>query len=290
MSIFFALVYSIIFLFGICWGSFLNVVAYRIAFERPFLTARSMCPLCGQVIAWYDNLPVISWFLLRGRCRHCHKPISFLYLLFELLSGVIFVLVAMKLLPRFFPSYYVTSFAPYSLDIGQFYESVCGSLFAYAVGSTCSAVVFFSALIVATITDIRAMVIPQIASLWLVPAGIIFSFMGLTGISYGESALGAFLGYGVLWLVASMFKALTKKDGLGVGDMEFLSMIGAFIGPVGVWFTIMAGSVLGMIIGGAYIALRGQNRMTRIPFGPFLALGAAAYYLGEPLVMRLFTL
>jgi len=139
-------------------------------------------------------------------------------------------------------------------------------------------VIFFSALILATATDFFAMVIPQIVTLWLVPVGLLFAYTNTIDITILESILGALLGYGILWIVATVFKKITKKDGLGVGDMEQLAMIGAFLGPEGVWYSLMLGSVSGALVGSAYLIITKQRSNTHIPFGQFLALGATIYY------------
>ena len=241
-----------LFLVFLCWGSFLNVVAYRLTYDIPFFKKRSQCPLCGKIIPWYDNIPVVSWILLRARCRFCSAAISFLYPFIELASGIIFTAL-----------YFVGKLTPATF-------------------------IFTSALLVAVRTDLQAMVIPQIVSLWLVPVGVAMSFLGLTGIFGFESILGAALGYGVLWGMASLFRVLTKKDGLGVGDMELLAMIGSFLGPLGVWFSLMIGSVSGVLIGGGYLLVTKKGPNERIPFGPFLALGAILYLFFKLVLFRNF--
>jgi len=237
------------FLFFICWGSFLNVLAYRITFDKAFFTKRSACPACGKIIYWYDNIPLLSWFLLRGQCRFCHAQISWLYPFIELMSGIILTAL-----------FFVKGLTP--------------SFFGYFI--------FFSALLVATRTDLEAMVIPQFFSLWLVPVGFLFSYLDLIEIFPLESLLGACFGYGLLWVVAKTFKYATKKEGLGEGDMELLAMIGSFLGPIGVWFSLMIGSSVGLLLGGGYLLIAKKDRYTRIPFGPFLALGAIIYLLLNP--------
>ncbi len=267
-----------VFLLGLCWGSFLNVVAYRLTFDKTFFTTRSYCPHCRKTIFWYDNIPIISWLILGGKCRACKQPITVLYLFFELITAVSMVLMMVKFLPRFFPMYYLVSGDPLTIDLMQFADGVPNYLILHTGGLVVSAVLFLSALIAASHADLRAMVIPQLFSIWLAPVGIVLSYFSFTGISYQMSLIGAVVGYGVLWIVATIFKIMTKKEGLGVGDMELLCMIGAFLGPVGVWFALMIGSVTGMIIGGLYLLLSGHGRMKRIPFGPFLALGAMIYF------------
>ncbi len=283
-----AFLLSFIFLIGLCWGSFLNVVAYRLTFDKPFFTMRSQCPHCDKVIAWYDNIPVFSWIFLGGKCRACRKPISIVYPLFELLTATVMLLLAVKFLPRFFPMYYLLTGDPFSLDVLALVDGLPIKTIVHVFSSLAVYVFFLSALLASTIADLRAMAIPQLFTLWLAPFGIIFSYFGLTSVSWQVSVLGALLGYGILLLVATLFKVFTKKDGLGVGDMELLCMIGAFLGPLGMWFSLMVGSITGMMLGGLYLWLSGRGRMTRIPFGPFLALGAMVYFFcGQQIVTLL---
>lgn len=139
-------------------------------------------------------------------------------------------------------------------------------------------IIFISALIAATRTDLEAMVIPELFTIWLVPFGILCSYAGLTNITAFGSIMGACIGYGLLWVVARGFKFLTHKEGMGVGDMELLAMIGSFLGPIGVWMSVMIASLSGLIVGSIYLAISGKDRTSRIPFGPFLALGAVIYF------------
>jgi len=235
-----------IILFSLAWGSFLNVVAHRMVFEKKFLTLRSTCPQCNKIIFWYDNIPILSHLILGGKCRHCKKQISFLYPFIEILSGIVFTLLilTMAMHPPFLFSYFL----------------------------------FFSALIVSVRTDLEALVVPQIFTLWLVPVGVLLSYLGFTKISFHESILGAIFGYAILYFVGTLFKYLKRKEGLGVGDMEFLAMIGSFLGPSGAFFSLFLGSLLGTVIGVTYIAYYKKQRDLRIPFIPFLAFGAIVYF------------
>ena len=235
---------SLILIF-LCWGSFLNVVAYRSIYDIPFLAKRSVCPHCRNVIFWYDNIPVLSWLFLCGKCRHCKKSISFLYPFIEIITALIMTLLLLKV-----------------DDILSFWVFF----------------LFFSALIVATRTDLQAMVIPQIFSLWLVSFGMVFAYFDLLNITFTQSFFGAILGYASLYFTAKIFKMISKKEGLGVGDMELLGMIGAFLGPIGVWLSLLVGSFSGLFIAGGYILLTKKSKETKIPFGPFLALGATIYF------------
>ena len=234
---------ALVFIFGLIWGSFLNVVAYRLVFEKSFWAARSACPACKKTINWYDLIPVVSWIILRGKCRSCRKPISVLYPLVELATaGMVTALFLVHTNPL--------------------------SFFAYTI--------FASALIVATRTDLQAMVIPQLVSIALAPLGVFFAALGVLDITMVDSMMGAIGGYGILWLIGTFYRLRTGVQGIGEGDMELLCLIGAFLGPVGVWASLMIGSVTGAVIGGLYLYLSGKGRKARIPFGPFLALGAIA--------------
>ena len=244
-----------LFLIFICWGSFLNVVAYRITYDKPFLTKRSYCPHCESFIAWYDNIPILSWLLLGGKCRSCKKSISYLYPLIEIASGLIFTALFYELFPDFFSSAFIAHYITYFI--------------------------FFSALIISTRTDLQEMVIPQIFSIWLIPVGVIAAFLGFSFVSPLGAIIGAALGYGILWVIAKLFFYFAKREGMGEGDMELLGMIGSFLGPVGVWFTLLAGSIAGFLIGGVYMLISGKGRYAKIPFGPFLALGATLYFFGK---------
>lgn len=260
---------SLVFVAALCWGSFLNVLAHRILNHKKLFTRRSHCPSCQHVIAWYDNIPLISWAWLYGKCRLCKAPISYLYPFTELITAVVVT-----------ASFYKLIIEPFPLAIDMLHDA--GYLFHVVTASMwrtfAASIIFMSALIVATRTDLEAMVIPQLFSLWLVPLGFIFSYVGLTGVTALGSALGALLGYGLLWVVAYGFKMLTGKEGMGVGDMELLAMIGSFLGPIGVWMSVMIASLSGLVIGSIYLAVSGKTRTARIPFGPFLALGAAMYF------------
>lgn len=240
----------------LCWGSFLNVVAYRSVYDKDFFQKRSTCNNCNSLIKFYDNVPVISYLILRAKCRNCKAKISILYPVIELLTSVILTLL-------FFNIFYINNnFIFYYKNILEF--------IAYFI--------FFSALIIATRTDLEALVIPQIFSIYLVPVGILFSYFNLLKISFLDSIIGTISGYLILFLTAKIFKFLTKKEGLGQGDMELLALIGSFTGFFGVWYTIIISSFTGSLIGILYILITKKARDLQIPFGPFLSFGAIVYF------------
>lgn len=249
-----------VFILALCWGSFLNMLAHRLLYEKSLLESRSRCPQCNKVIAWYDNIPLVSWIVLKAHCRSCKKPISWLYPSIEIVTAVLLTGLFAVVIPT----------------VPDVYD--CLSFFCYAV--------FMSALIASTRTDLEAMLIPQVFTMWLVPFGIIAAGLTLVNVFFTESILGAVVGYGVLWGVAWIFKYATGKEGLGIGDMELLALIGAFLGPVGVWVSLMLASFTGIIIGSLYLVIGKKSRSTRIPFGPFLALGAVCYFFFQPYLLH----
>jgi leader peptidase (prepilin peptidase)/N-methyltransferase len=263
---------SLVVIGSLCWGSFLAASAYRIAFDKDFMRLRSHCTECDHVIAWYDNIPVISWIMLRGICRSCKKPISPQYPFIEISTMVIMVALFYKI---FYAHFY--HFSPTVSPLNVIHPILGFTVYG----------LFFSALILSTATDLNAMVIPQCATLWLIPVGIGAAYCHLISIAPGESIIGAVVGYGSLWLTATFFRWYAKKDGLGVGDMELLGMIGSFIGPLGIWIGLMIGSITGFIIGGAYLLIAGKDRSARIPFGPFLAFGALLFFFFKATFVKL---
>ncbi len=231
-------------LLSLIWGSFLNVVAYRLINEKSIVAPRSFCPHCKTTIAWYDNIPVVSWLLLGAKCRHCKKGISALYPFIELLTVFSFVLLY-YFEPTFFPAY----------------------------------ALFFSALIVTIRTDLEYMLISRMVTLALLPVAWLLSYFQLLPITLTQSLIGSLLGFFSLFFIAQTFYFLTKKHGIGEGDFDLLALIGAFTGAKGVFFTLLIGSWIGSIISIAYIIIAGKNVQAKIPFGPFLALGTMSYVL-----------
>jgi leader peptidase (prepilin peptidase)/N-methyltransferase len=238
---------------GLVVGSFLNVLVHRLPLGESVVSPGSRCPGCGAPIAAYDNVPVLSWIFLAGKCRSCKAPISVRYPLLELSNGVLWALVF-----RFAPSW--GDFAG-----GAFLCSACLALLAI---------------------DAQFFILPDAITLPGIAVGLALSFVSIRRTPL-EALLGAALGAGGLFLVAFLYEKVARQEGMGLGDVKMLGMIGAFLGPSGVVVTILAASVSGTVVGLGLILFRGGSGKTKLPFGVFLALGAiAAWFFAEPLSAR----
>jgi leader peptidase (prepilin peptidase)/N-methyltransferase len=239
------------FIFGLVIGSFLNVCIHRLPASQSIVHPRSRCPQCGHLIRVYDNIPVLSYLLLRGRCRDCGARISLRYPVVELLSGAF----AAMALARF----------------GLGWQA----LLMYAL---------IAAFLVITFIDLDHRIIPDVITLPGIPIGLAASF-GPGMISPLESLLGILAGGGSLFLVAWGYQLVTQREGMGGGDIKLLAMIGAFIGWKGVLLTIFIASLTGTLAGMALIFRRRGDMKLAVPFGPFLAVGAIAYlFMGPELI------
>jgi len=235
------LLYPFAFVFGAVVGSFLNVCIYRLPKGLSIVDPPSHCFACDTPIRPIDNIPLVSYLLLRGRCHACGAAFSPRYFLVELLTGTL----TTALLWHF-------GFTP--------------AFFLYFV--------FTAALIVVTFIDIDYLIIPDAISLPGIGIGLAASFL-IEGMPTPlESAIGIVLGGGILWAVAFGYEKLTGVEGMGFGDVKLLAMIGAFLGWRAVPLSLLIGSLSGSIIGITAMAILGKNRRWEIPFGPFLALGA----------------
>jgi leader peptidase (prepilin peptidase)/N-methyltransferase len=228
---------------GCILGSFYNVVIYRLPAGQSIVQPGSRCPSCGNAIAAYDNIPMMSYLLLGGKCRRCKAPISVRYPLIEGISGLLALLL----------------FRRYGLHPQLAIEFI-----------------FCSLLLIIAMIDLDTFLIPDILSLSGIVLGLAFSFF-TPRLSWSDSLLGIILGGGILYVIATGYALLRHKEGMGGGDIKLLGMIGAFVGWQGVAFTILVSSVSGMLIALPMMWRSGKGLGSAIPYGPFLAFGAVAY-------------
>lgn len=252
----------LVFCFGACVGSFLNVCIYRIPRDESVVRPRSHCPHCGRLVAWYDNIPLLSFFALGGRCRHCGASISPRYLLVEFSTAVVFLLIWME----------------YGLNLRT---PVYGLV---AAGLILGTFVDFEHMIIPDRVTIGGMITGPVCSL-LVPRlhGTLSRVDALV-----ESLMGLAVGFGSLWLVGRLGKMAFKRDAMGFGDVKLLGAIGAYVGWQGVLFSIMLSSLIGSIVGVTLILLNKKQWQSRIPYGPYLAAAALVWILWGHEWLRLY--
>jgi leader peptidase (prepilin peptidase)/N-methyltransferase len=228
---------------GAAIGSFLNVCIYRWPAEQSVVRPRSRCPSCQQQLAWRDNIPIVSWLLLGGKCRYCGTRISAQYPLVELATALLWIAAVMR----------------FGVEIEALRSAI-----------------FFTILLGIAMTDAREMVIPD--QFTVIGAAIGLAFAPLPGgITIVSALIGAGGGYVLLWIVKLVAEKVLGKPALGVGDIHMMLLVGAFLGITGVLLTIMLGSVLGLVLGIPLTRLRTRGAIlgTYLPLGTFLALGAA---------------
>lgn len=239
---------AFIFLSGLIVGSFLNVCIHRIPAEQSVVWPGSRCPSCLTPIRWYDNVPLLSYLALGGRCRDCQLRIPLRYPAVEFLTGAAFVVVSAKGFPP-----QVT--------------------FLYCILTACYITISF--------IDFDHKIIPDvisIPSLWIAP---LVAFV-VGQISVKESLIGIAIGGGVLWAIAAGYEKIRKQEGMGFGDVKLLAMVGGFQGWQASLFSLIIGSVLGTIVGVTLMVVRRGRLDMEIPFGPFIVAGAMLHMLGGP--------
>jgi leader peptidase (prepilin peptidase)/N-methyltransferase len=241
---------------GLIVGSFLNVVIHRLPLGESIVWPGSSCPWCSGRIAARDNVPLLSWLLLRGRCRKCSAPIAVRYPAVEALTAALFVAAAFR-----FPSW--TSWIPAAV--------------------LCALAVALAAI------DIEHLLLPDAITFTGMALGLALQ-PWISGVTIVEALLGLLLGAGGLFLLAEAWLWLRGEEGLGLGDAKLLGMFGAFLGWQGAVATLVLGSIVGSIVGLAMLAFGRAQAKTRLPFGLFLGVGALlTLFLGSRWLGRLFT-
>jgi leader peptidase (prepilin peptidase) / N-methyltransferase len=238
---------------GAAVGSFLNVCIYRWPAEQSVIRPRSRCPACETTLRWRDNIPIVGWLLLRGRCRYCGVSVSPQYPIIELATALI----------------WIAAVARFGVEL----EALRSAL-------------FLSILLGIAMTDAREMVIPDQFTIIGAALGLILA-AAPGGITLTDAVIGAGVGYALLWVVKLTAEKLLGKPALGVGDIHMMLLVGAFTGLTGMLLTLLLGSVLGLLIGVPLTSLRGRQPLlgSYLPLGTFLAMGAAIAHVWGPAIV-----
>jgi leader peptidase (prepilin peptidase)/N-methyltransferase len=237
-------------LYGLVIGSFLNVVIYRLPLGQSLVKPRSRCRQCGYVLRWFDNIPVVSWLLLGGRCRKCGTRVSWQYPLVELITAILFVITV--------------------------WLTPVGPLLVSRLLLVCILIVLFG-------IDLEHQILPNSITLPGIVIGLLFSLIAPPGIR--DALIGAILGGGILYAIAAGYYLWRREEGMGMGDVKMLAMLGAFLGWKAVLVTLVLASFSGAVIGVAMMAGQRGGMKYALPFGTFLAIGAiTAMFVGDPLI------
>ena len=250
------LLYVLAFIFGAAVGSFLNVCIFRIPAKESIVKPLSRCPHCQHPIRFYDNIPIFSFLILRAKCRDCGGAISWRYPLVELITAILTLLLFIQF--------------GLTLEFAVFF-------------------LFTAVLITITFIDIDHQIIPDVLSLPGIPIFFLAAVF-IVKVPWLEALIGLLIGGGILWLIAFIYEFVTKREGMGGGDVKLLAMIGGFFGWKALIFILLVSSFTGAIIGILAMVVKKQDMKYAVPFGPFLSIAAVAYiFLGDAF-MRLWLL
>ena len=234
---------------GSLWGSFANVCIYRLPLKGGVVKGRSFCPKCKKKILWYENIPILSYFILGGKCSKCQKKISTQYLIVEAISIISFLII-----------YY---------------------LFGISLTTILLIILFLSFLIIFFI-DLKHYIIPDVLTFPMMALGFFKSFdPNLSPIfpNYINSLLGGIIGYGIIWLLIIFYKKIRNKEGMGLGDAKLLAVIGFWFGWISIPFVIFLSSVTALIIVTPDLLKKSKKLTSEIPFGPYIITGTFIYLL-----------
>lgn len=239
--------YIFLIILGGLWGSFANVCIYRLPQDKGVISGRSYCPKCKKKIVWYDNIPLISYFLLDGKCRKCKKKISGQYALVEFISIL-----------SFFCIYYL-----YGITL-----------------TTLLLIILSLSFIIIFFIDLKHFIIPNVLTFSMMALGFVKSFdPNLNPIfpNYINSLIGGIFGYGIIWSIIFFYKQIRKKEGMGLGDAKLLAVIGFWFGWIAIPFVIFLSSAIALISVIPDLLKKTKKMSTQIPFGPYIILGTLIY-------------
>ena len=234
---------------GACFGSFANVCIYRLPKNKQIISGRSFCPKCKKKINWYDNLPLISFLFLNGKCRKCNKVISPRYFIVELITGFIFLLI------------YLSSDNLFSI----IFLSILSLIFI---------IIFF--------IDLENLIIPDNLNFSIMALGLLKNFIPNFNTSLiheiNQSIIGGIVGYVSIWLIIFLYKTFKKIDGMGLGDAKLMAGIGLLFGWQSIPFVLFVSSILGLIFVVPSLIKKQKTMRTEIPFGPFIIVACLIYF------------
>ncbi len=240
----------LVFFIGICLGSFANVCIYRLPKNKQIITGRSFCPKCKKTIKWLDNIPLISFLLLNGKCRKCRKPISLKYFIIELITGIGFLLIYLN-----FNNYLTIIFL---------------------------SVLFLLYLIIFFI-DLKHFIIPDGLNFGIMALAIFKNFLPNFNTSFihdiNQSIIGGIVGYLSIWIIIYFYRVIKKIEGMGLGDAKLMTGIGLLFGWQSIPFVLFISAVLGLIFATPSLITKKKNLRSKIPFGPFIITACLIYFL-----------
>ena len=243
--------YLFVIILGGLWGSFANVCIYRLPLDKGVVSGRSYCPKCKKQITWKDNIPIISYFLLNGKCRKCKKPISSQYALVEFLSILFFTII----------------------------------YFLYGITLTTLLLMILSlSFIIIFFIDLKHFIIPNEITFSMMALGFLKSFdPNLNSLfpNYINSLIGGLLGYGIIWSIIYFYKQVRKKEGMGLGDAKLFGVIGFWFGWIAVPFVIFISSVIALLSVVPSLLKNSRTMSSQIPFGPYIIIGTLIYLFFE---------
>jgi leader peptidase (prepilin peptidase)/N-methyltransferase len=232
---------------GALWGSFANVCIYRLPLEKGVVTGRSYCPKCKKQIDWYDNIPVLSYLFIQGKCRKCKKKISFQYPLVETISAFIFLII--------YTLYGISLTTPLLIILGLSFL-----------------IIFF--------IDLKHYIIPDSLTFPMMFLGFVKSFdPNLNSLfpNHLNSLIGGMFGYGIIWSIIFFYKQIKNKEGMGLGDAKLLAAIGFWFGWISIPFVIFSSSIVALILVIPSLLNKSRKFSSQIPFGPFIIIGCILY-------------
>lgn len=239
----------LIFLLGVCLGSFANVCIYRLPKDKQIISGRSLCPKCKKKINWYDNLPLISFIILNRRCRNCKKTISSRYFIVELITGITFFIIY--------------------LNFDNLYTIIFLSILALIL-----IMIFF--------IDLENFIIPDNLNFAIMGLAIIKNFFPNFNTSLvhdiNQSIIGGIIGYLTIWLIIFLYKAIKKIDGMGLGDAKLMAGIGLLFGWQSIPLVLFISSILGLVFVIPSLIKKQKNMRSEIPFGPFIIISLLIYF------------